>query len=230
MLDRLSSPMSERTASRYIESILSAVGYMHSLNIVHCSLKPSNIAFSGSGELKIIGFGESKKLNDHKMYMFELKQADILDIGSMSFLFVCGHRRDESSKKLLFPKQVFLSAACKDFVRGLLAEDIMERLCAFEALQHRWICWSASPSLSASTPYQLDLSEILSPLGSEAEALDINDILDEVERKEMEFERLPSMETISLDEEEDGEDDGHILDVMTYDDLMSDVEVNEVAL
>lgn len=57
-------PYVEDEAARIISSILSAVSYMHSKNVVHRDLKYENILFvsnSSRSEIKLIDFGLSKK-------------------------------------------------------------------------------------------------------------------------------------------------------------------------
>ena len=57
-------PYTEMEAARIVTSILSAVAYMHSRNVVHRDLKYENVLFvntSPMSDVKLIDFGLSKK-------------------------------------------------------------------------------------------------------------------------------------------------------------------------
>lgn len=61
-------PYTEEEAARIISSVLSAIAYMHSKNIVHRDLKYENILFvndSPKAEVKLIDFGLSKIYGDN---------------------------------------------------------------------------------------------------------------------------------------------------------------------
>lgn len=65
------SSFTEQKAAGYVRSILSAVQYLHKLNIVHRDLKCNNIVFDKpgpNGVLKIIDFGGSKIVDPMTMY------------------------------------------------------------------------------------------------------------------------------------------------------------------
>jgi calcium-dependent protein kinase len=60
-------PYTEQQASGIVQSVLSAVAYLHSRNIVHRDLKFENIMFvsqSLTAEVKLIDFGLSQKYAD----------------------------------------------------------------------------------------------------------------------------------------------------------------------
>ena len=82
---------SEKQCSEYIKTILSAVQYMHSKNIVHRDLKCNNIVFDKSGndgKLKIIDFGQSQ-------YIKNKNDIDDVVVGTLHYLppgfnlFIC---------------------------------------------------------------------------------------------------------------------------------------------
>lgn len=51
-------------ATFYASEIVSALEYLHSLNIVYRDLKPENLLLDKDGHLKITDFGFAKKLTD----------------------------------------------------------------------------------------------------------------------------------------------------------------------
>ncbi len=63
LADRLQDgPLGESESLALMESLLTAVSYVHSQNMVHRDLKPSNILFSQDGVLKLCDFGLVKDL------------------------------------------------------------------------------------------------------------------------------------------------------------------------
>jgi len=65
--DRNHSPLSEDQAKYYIQGVLEATHYLHSLGIAHRDLKPENLVFDKEDEdakLKIIDFGFAKSIHD----------------------------------------------------------------------------------------------------------------------------------------------------------------------
>lgn len=53
-----------RGVREIIEQILAALKYAHEHNVVHADLKPSNIFFTRSGQIKLLDFGVSRVLSD----------------------------------------------------------------------------------------------------------------------------------------------------------------------
>lgn len=51
--------INEPNVKKFMKQIAQGIGYLHSNNIIHCDLKPSNILVTDSGNIKIIDFGNS---------------------------------------------------------------------------------------------------------------------------------------------------------------------------
>jgi len=111
----------------------------------------------------------------------DLKKSDLWSIGIITYLMVCGRRpfggktemelfKNIVSKprKLPYPKSLFVSQACRNFIARLICHDIEHRLSASEALQHEWvnneqrrlsvpIKSGGKPSIRTSHPYKSPL-------------------------------------------------------------------------
>merc|ERR1719242_810492 len=115
MLDKIiqSQSFSESEASRHLGSLLDAISYMHSLDIVHLDLKCQNVMFDVKGPdgvLKIIDFGGSMIVDDDGHYNSEsgtihyippefamrlrsgkdLKKGDLWSMGVIAYVWICG--------------------------------------------------------------------------------------------------------------------------------------------
>lgn len=58
----LKRPMSERQSGRYIQQIMQALAYCHSMGIIHRDVKPDNVLFvnrKADSAVKVIDFGLS---------------------------------------------------------------------------------------------------------------------------------------------------------------------------
>jgi len=82
----------------------------------------------------------------------DLKKSDMWSIGIIAYLMVCGRRpfggktelelfKNIVSKprKLPYPKSLFVSQRCRNFIGRLICHDIEHRMGAAEALGHEWV-------------------------------------------------------------------------------------------
>ncbi|KAL7520103.1 hypothetical protein ACHAWX_004849 [Stephanocyclus meneghinianus] len=157
---------SEAKAVRIIRSLLKAVSYLHSNNIVHRDIKPENIVFAYSGEhsdIKLIDFGLSRSFQhgEERMsnrvgtcyYMSpEVLQheydnaCDVWSVGVVAYILLCGYPPFNGSESILKGSLCFSgngwgdkSTHAKDFISCLLRRDV-NRLSAEQALRHPWMC------------------------------------------------------------------------------------------
>jgi len=101
----------EKLAANVLKQILSALAFMHSHNICHCDLKPSNILFATKNkeaQIKVIDFGFAQRLPKWKRYLHQRcgtihylapevvagsynKQADLWSTGIIMFAMFFGY-------------------------------------------------------------------------------------------------------------------------------------------
>ncbi|KAL7553216.1 hypothetical protein ACHAWF_016474 [Thalassiosira exigua] len=158
----------ERDAAWIVHSILSAVAYLHSKDIVHRDIKPENILFADSDDespVKLIDFGlsirhaaESRPLTSAvgtPYYMApELldgcydRSCDLWSIGVITYILLTGRppfngRTDNAIFKNTRSGQYKmeghgLSNQAEDFIRRLLDLDPNRRWSADMAMDHAW--------------------------------------------------------------------------------------------
>ena len=72
LMESLTFPLHEVNARKYINQLLIATKYLHSLNIVHRNLKACNLMLSDADpldpDLKLVDFEFSTKVDDHATY------------------------------------------------------------------------------------------------------------------------------------------------------------------
>eukprot|EP01083_Nonionella_stella_P065842 172868_1 len=208
----------ERIASLIIHTIIDAVAYMHKKGIVHRDLKPSNIVFDKpgpNGQLFIIDFGDSERVEDDEMYNefvgtiyylppeitryrhgWELKKGDTWSIGVITYQLLCGrypfygHGNRKTMARIKkgeygWPSDVVLSKYAKRFIRALLKKNVHARLSASDALKNEWFAMA----------YDTDLGEAFSKtMDDVAKAARLryivkNQLFSEMDEEEMELMR-----------------------------------------
>jgi tRNA A-37 threonylcarbamoyl transferase component Bud32 len=65
-VDLVSGPMPETKAVKIIAQILDAIGFMHTKNMIHRDVKPSNIMIKPDNTIKLIDFGIAKHLQPNQ--------------------------------------------------------------------------------------------------------------------------------------------------------------------
>mmetsp|Transcript_39882 Transcript_39882/g.55427 ORF Transcript_39882/g.55427 Transcript_39882/m.55427 type:complete len:375 (+) Transcript_39882:342-1466(+) len=139
------------TARYFVGSIILALEYMHSKDIVYRDLKPENLLLDRNGKLKIADFGFAKKVPDRTWTLCGTpeylapeiiqskghgKGADWWAVGVLIFEFVAGYPPfyDENpfgiyqkilSGKVDFPRH--FDQYAKDLVKKLLVADLTQR-------------------------------------------------------------------------------------------------------
>jgi serine/threonine protein kinase len=140
-------PYTEEDAARVLSSILSALGYMHSKNVVHRDLKYENILFvndSPKAEVKLIDFGLSKVYGDnaqltegvgtiYTMAPEVLKgnyttKADVWSIGVIAYMLLSSQMPFYGRKKRHIVEQIL---NCQFDFRGRRWKKISDQAKAF---------------------------------------------------------------------------------------------------
>jgi serine/threonine protein kinase len=140
-------PYTEEDAARILSSILSALGYMHSKNVVHRDLKYENILFvndSPKAEVKLIDFGLSKVYGDnaqltegvgtiYTMAPEVLKgnyttKADVWSIGVIAYMLLSSQMPFYGRKKRHIVEQIL---NCQFDFRGRRWKKISDQAKAF---------------------------------------------------------------------------------------------------
>lgn len=142
----------EITATFYGAQVLSALHYLHNLDIIYRDLKPENILFSDKGYLKLTDFGFAKRCQSRTYTLCGTpeylapeiilcqgyhKAVDWWAFGILLFEMVCGHPPFYSENPMEIYKQALearvrfsckLTKDCKEIIRLLLVTDPTKRL------------------------------------------------------------------------------------------------------
>ena len=157
--------LNELEACRIFQQIISGVEYLHKLKIVHRDLKPENLLLNDSKDVKLVDFGLSNTYKKGEQLSsacgspcyaapemiagkkYDGLQADIWSAGVVLFTLLCGYlpfeNRDTSIlyKKILSGKYEvpsFVSDKAKDFIKGILTVDPLERSTIEDIRNHSW--------------------------------------------------------------------------------------------
>ena len=171
----------ERNASIITRQILSALVYLHDMNIAHRDLKPENILLDAQLNVKLADFGFSKQMNDNFLMktqcgspfyaapeiisntQYNGKMSDMWSLGVIIYVLVVGKIPWEKvdNTRILFyniqtaryhiPPTVSESAA--NLINGLMQPQPELRFSAVEALCHPWVQSSVN-TLQHSTSIQ----------------------------------------------------------------------------
>ena len=158
--------LSEKVVLSIMKQLLSAVNYLHSINIVHRDIKSENIMLDG-GILKLIDFGTHAVLtNDKKLEEFtgsayyiapEVvrgdydEKCDIWSCGVLMYILLAGRPPFDGWNinyiisaiikgdiKYNIPEFEGISAEALELMKKLLTYEANDRITASEALQHKW--------------------------------------------------------------------------------------------
>lgn len=130
----------------YTKQIVAALKYIHSKNIVHHDLKPSNILFDKYGCIKIADFGLScaYKQNSSNYYVgsygylspeqranhvFDPFVADIWSLGVTIYFMTCGFNpflQQKNGLKIFIP--MYVEKTLVNIITGTLEEDPSKRI------------------------------------------------------------------------------------------------------
>ena len=161
----LKDDQQEKTVKTIIFTILKALNYLASFNVIHRDIKPSNILVPEGNltKLKIIDFGlctqKTGNLNTivgspffmspESINIVSTLKSDIWSVGVILYLFAFkeypynGKDRDEifdliTNQPVNFAKKTKYSPECVKLIEQLLKKKENERISVSEALQHSW--------------------------------------------------------------------------------------------
>ena len=165
--------LDEEEAASFFLQLISAVQYLHNLNISHRDLKPENLLLNGVGGLKLVDFGLSNFMTNNQLLStacgspcyaapemlegnkYEGNGIDIWSCGIILYAMVCGYLPFEDKNNDLLYKKIkegkfavpsFVSESCKDLIKRILVTNPLKRIKLSDILRHSWLR-SMNPNL-----------------------------------------------------------------------------------
>jgi len=158
--------LSENDAREKFWQIISAVDYLHKLNIVHRDLKAENLLLDSNFNIKLADFGFSNFYDNNEMLntfcgsppyaapeVFEGKkyngpEIDIWSLGVVLYVLVCGVLPFEGANLQFLRDRVlsgriripfFMSSECENLIRRMLTVDPKKRPTIEQIKKHKWM-------------------------------------------------------------------------------------------
>ncbi|KAH0791902.1 CAMK family protein kinase [Histomonas meleagridis] len=169
--------LSEQQAKPIIKQVLSAVEYIHSMNVAHRDLKPENLLLDHLGHTKISDFGLSRFLTKDGLGFtpcgspcyaspecisgnpYDGKASDCWSVGVIFYTMITGELPWTKRKQTQLFEQIrqgdykipsFITPLCADFITGLMCVNYRNRLSATQALHHPFLSDATIPLESVS--------------------------------------------------------------------------------
>lgn len=158
--------LSELEARYFCRQILEALSYMHSCGAVHRDIKPENLLLTDDGHIKLTDFGLSRFVNNAGLAdtpcgspcyaspecirggSYDGRKSDVWSVGVVCYAMVTGELPWSKSNQVHLFDQIrkaeyrvpdYVSAGCREFLRGLIEPNPERRLTAAQALEHPWV-------------------------------------------------------------------------------------------
>uniref|UniRef100_A0A665WQS8 non-specific serine/threonine protein kinase n=1 Tax=Echeneis naucrates TaxID=173247 RepID=A0A665WQS8_ECHNA len=194
---------SDNSSKIIFAQILSAIKYMHNINIIHRDLKAENVLFASNGCVKVADFGFSTQVSNRndaldtfcgsppyaapELFRDESylgPPVDVWAMGVLLFFMVTGTMpfRAETMGKLrrciiegTYSVPPWMPGPCQKLIKGILKTAPAERYAVEQMMGCDWL-------LPVEFPWTLVPAESLSPLQSllESESKDLEEMVEEV--------------------------------------------------